>query len=54
MQPEPEPEPFVVPEPPPPPPPEPEPEPSRWKPWMTVLAVVIAVVLLGALLLWLL
>src|SRR2546421_3072412 len=54
MQPEPEPEAVVVVVVEPPPPPEPEPEPSRWKPWMTVLVAVIAAVLLGALLLWLL
>ncbi len=56
MQPEPEPAlvVVVVPEP-PPPPPEPEPDvETRWQPWMTVVAVVMAVGLLGLLLLWLL
>ena len=54
MQPEPEPEPVVVAEPPPPPPPEPEPAVSRWQPWMTVLVAVLAALVTGALLLWLL
>jgi hypothetical protein len=55
MHPEPEPEPepvvvVVVPEPPPPP----EPEPSRWEPWMTGVAMIIAVILFAALVVWLL
>ena len=46
-EPEPEPEPVLVAE--PAPEPEPEPEPAWWQPWMTAVAIVIAVAVLGIL-----